>query len=270
MTGFIAYSSVLPRIKLGVTGWEVLRSPPLLIHVNVSGNLNETNIKNQIMAIKLFNPDYGFSLNQRFREKRFKFFISLLERVKSDKPIQILDVGGSEIYWERMNFTNNKNIFVTLLNLKKVPTKKDNFVSIKGDACDLSSFKDKQFDIVYSNSVIEHLFTFENQKKMATEIMRVGNAYYVQTPNYYFPIEPHWLFPFFQFLPFKIRVFLTKNFNLGHYKKAVSEEVAIKRVNKVKLLTEKQMKELFPTGKVYREILLGFVKSVTMFHFPEK
>jgi len=221
------------------------------------------------MAKKIFDPAFGNSLNQKFREKRFKFFISLLERVKLEKPIQILDVGGTEIYWERMGFGDNENIIVTLLNLEKVTTKKDNFISIKGDACDLSSIKDKQFDIVFSNSVIEHLYTFDNQKKMATEIMRVGKAYYVQTPNYFFPIEPHWLFPFFQFLPFKIRVYLTKNFNLGHYKKSASKEAAINRVSEVKLLTEKQMKELFPNGKIYRETILGFVKSITMYHFPE-
>ena len=222
------------------------------------------------MATKFLNPAFGESLNQRFREKRFKFFISLLEKVKSDEKIQILDVGGTETYWERMRFINNTNIIITLLNLEKVPTKKSNFLSIKGDACDMSLFKDKQFDIVFSNSVIEHLFSIENQKKMAAEIMRVGKSYFVQTPNYFFPIEPHWLFPFFQFLPFKIRVILTKNFNLGHYKKSVNEDDAIKRVSEVKLLTEKQMKELFPEGKVYLETILGLVKSITMYRFPEK
>jgi len=222
------------------------------------------------MATKFLNPAFGESLNQRFREKRFKFFISLLEKVKSDEKIQILDVGGTETYWERMRFINNTNIIITLLNLEKVPTKKSNFLSIKGDACDMSLFKDKQFDIVFSNSVIEHLFSIDNQKKMAAEIMRVGKSYFVQTPNYFFPIEPHWLFPFFQFLPFKIRVILTKNFNLGHYKKSVNEDDAIKRVSEVKLLTEKQMKELFPEGKVYLETILGLVKSITMYRFPEK
>ena len=179
-----------------------------------------------------------------------------------------MDVGGTEIYWERMGLDTN-NIVVTLLNLEHHKTNKDNFVSIKGDATNLSSFKDNHFDIVYSNSVIEHLFTFDNQKLMASEIMRVGKAYYVQTPNYYFPIEPHWLFPFFQFFPFKVKVFLTKNFNLGHYKKSTSKEAAIIRVSEVKLLTEKQMKELFPNGKVYRETFLGFLKSITMYHFPK-
>ena len=221
------------------------------------------------MATKIFA--FEKSLYQYFRKKRFKFFISLLERVKTDKTIQILDIGGTEIYWERMKFSNNTNVIVTLLNLEKVPTKNNNFISIKGDASDLSLFKDKQFDVVFSNSVIEHLFSFDNQEKMAAEVMRVGKYYYVQTPNYFFPIEPHWEFPFFQFLPFKIRVFLTKNFNLGYYKKTANEEDAIKLVSEIRLLTEKQMKRLFPGGKVYRETFLGvLVKSITLYSFLEK
>ena len=223
------------------------------------------------MALKFLNPTSGKSINQKFRENRFKFFTSLLDRIKSDETIQILDVGGTESYWERMQFTENTNIKVTLLNLEAVPTKRNNFISIKGDACDLSPFEDNHFDLIYSNSVIEHLFTLENQKKMAAEVRRVAKYYYVQTPNYYFPIEPHWLFPFFQFFPFSVRVFLTKNFSLGHYKKSKTKEKAIERVSEVKLLTERQMKnELFPDGKLYRETFLGLVKSITMYRFPEQ
>jgi hypothetical protein len=77
---------------------------------------------------------------------------------------------------------------------------------------------------------------------MAEEVRRVGKCYYVQTPNYYFPIEPHWLFPFFQFLPFPLKIFLSKNFDLGNYKKCKSETEAIVRVNRIRLLTETEMK----------------------------
>jgi hypothetical protein len=222
------------------------------------------------MVIEIFNPASENSINHRFRSKRFKFFLSLLEKVRSDKPIHILDIGGTEMYWERMKFVDATNVCVTLLNVEEVKTQKHNFISIKGDATDLSSFRDKEFEIVFSNSVIEHLFSVKNQIKMAREIMRVGKNYYVQTPNLYFPIEPHWLFPCFQFLPFKVRVFLTRNLDLGHYKKAVNEDEAIKRVNEVKLLTERKMRKVFPDGKVYREKFLGMVKSVTMYRFPEE
>ncbi len=219
------------------------------------------------MAINFLNPLSDKSLNQRFRAKRFKFFSALLYTVKSNKPLNILDVGRRENYWERMSYSDNNNVHITLLNLEKVITKNNNFTSIKGDASDLSLFKDKEFDIVYSNSAIEHLFSKANQKKMADEARRVGKCYYIQTPNFYFPIEPHWLFPFFQFLPFNVRVFLTRNLNLGHYKKAVNKEEAVQRINEVKLLTELEMKELFPDGKVYKEILFGLTKSITMYRF---
>ncbi|MBU6158220.1 MAG: class I SAM-dependent methyltransferase [Bacteroidetes bacterium] len=224
------------------------------------------------MKSSLFSPNNPKSINQKFREKRFKFFLSLFEKLSDgqplNKPIQILDVGGTEIFWEHMNFADNPNVEITLLNLFHVETKRKNFKSIIGDACDLSDYQDNHFDIVFSNSVIEHLFTFDNQKKMAQEIMRVGKNYYIQTPNYYFPIEPHWVFPFFQFLPFGLRVFLTQNFNLGHKKKTKNKKEAMNIVNEVKLLTEKKMKNLFPDGKVYREIFLWFfVKSITMYRF---
>jgi Methyltransferase domain len=222
------------------------------------------------MANKLFDPRHGKSFNQGFRAKRFDFFKSLLQKIDRGDPIKILDVGGTQIYWERMNFSGHDNVFITLLNLDLAPVSDANFSSIKGNACDLSEFEDNHFDIVYSNSVIEHLFTLENQQKMADEVRRVGKNYFIQSPNFYFPIEPHWLFPLFQFFPFGMRVWLTRNFNLGHYAKSASNADAVLRVKEVQLLTEKQMRSLFPEGDVYREHFLGLKKSITMYYFKSE
>ncbi len=236
------------------------------LNARIPKQLNPKNMeKNSILTP--YNPK---SINQKFREKRFAFFKDLMDQVDSTTPIKILDIGGTEPYWERMKLTESDKFTVTLLNLTVTPIKYKNFTSIKGDASDLSQFEDKHFDIVFSNSVIEHLFSKENQKRMADEIRRVGKYYYVQTPNYFFPIEPHWLFPFFQYLPFNVRVFLDRNFNLGHRKKSSTRAQAIEKVSEVKLLTEREMKKLFPEGQVYREYFLGLIKSVTMFHFPVK
>jgi len=221
------------------------------------------------MASKLFSAKSKNSINHKFREKRFKFYTDLLAKVPHDQPLRVLDIGGTEIFWERMNFLNDNQVYITLLNLKEVAVRNNNVTSIKGDACNLSEFKDNEFDIVFSNSVIEHLFTKENQRKMADEARRVGQYYYIQTPNYYFPIEPHWMFPFFQFLPFGIRVFLTRNLSLGHCKKSASKAAAINKVDEVKLLTEKEMKQMFPDGRVYREYFLGLKKSITLYRFPQ-
>ncbi len=220
------------------------------------------------MVLKFFNPAYQRSLNQYFRLKRFNLFIDLLKQSNVNKKVEILDIGGTESYWENMKFSEVKNVHITLLNLKTFSVRNKNFTSIKGDACNLSIFKDKQFDVVFSNSVIEHLFTFKNQKKMADEVRRVGKAYYIQTPNYFFPLEPHWLFPFFHFLPFEIRVFLTQNFNLGHHKKIREKESAADQVKEVRLLTKKEMSYLFPEGNIFFERAMGMVKSFTFYYFP--
>jgi SAM-dependent methyltransferase len=220
----------------------------------------------------LLNPVYKDSINQKFREKRFKFFISLLNKVKAEnpgRPVRILDIGGLEVYWERMNYLDTNDVHITLLNLEKNSTRSSNVVSVKGDATNLSEYKDGQFDIVHSNSVIEHLYDKANHKKMANEAMRVGRYYFVQTPNYWFPIEPHWLFPFFQWLPFGTRVFLTRHFNLGHYTKIPDKAAAKHLVSEINLITEKEMKALFPDGKVYREMFMGMKKSITMYRFPQ-
>jgi hypothetical protein len=214
----------------------------------------------------LFDPANRSSISQKFRERRFKFFRQLLGSVERSGPVQILDIGGTEEYWQSMDFTEDR-VEVTLLNLTEQPTSRTNFHAVVGNACDLSQYADKSFDIVFSNSVIEHLFTWESQQQMAREVIRVGKFYYVQTPNYWFPLEPHWLFPFFQYLPFSARVFLTKNFSLGHYPKTSSHPEAVKRVNEVRLLSIREMKTIFPNGQVYLEKFLGLNKSITMYSF---
>ena len=217
--------------------------------------------------IKLFNANYKSSVNQGFREKRFKFFKDLLDSVRKVGTINILDVGGTQSYWENMKFTSSNSIHITLLNLEAGEVANKNFSSISGDATDLSRFGDKHFDVVFSNSVIEHLYTFEAQQKMANEIRRVGRHYFVQTPNIYFPIEPHWVFPLFQFLPFGLRVWITKAYYLDSYPAESRKEIAIQRVKEVRLLTERDMRGLFPEAKIYREMFFGLKKSITSYFF---
>ena len=95
---------------------------------------------------------------------------------------------------------------------------------------------------------------------------RVGKHYYLQTPNRYFFIEPHFLFPLFQFLPLKVKTFLIKRFQLGYMSKAQTDEEAIQIANSVRLLTKKELEELFPDAEIKREKLLFFTKSFYLYH----
>jgi hypothetical protein len=204
------------------------------------------------------------SLSHRFRNKRFEFFLSKLKQLP--KPLRILDIGGTVAFWEAMQF-NEPDITITLLNLDAPPIVSYPFHAIQGDATNLSFIADKEFDLVFSNSVIEHLFTWENQQKMANEVCRVAKWHFIQSPNYWFPIEPHWVFPGFQYLPTTLQIWLTQHFNLGHIPQQKDPIKASEQVREIKLLTKQEMKSLFPQSGIYSEKLLGLNKSFVAYFF---
>jgi ubiquinone/menaquinone biosynthesis C-methylase UbiE len=117
------------------------------------------------------NPN---SLSNRMRFWRFQLFESLVATLP--RPLRILDVGGTNLSWENRGWVNRDDIQIVTLNLQADPKPFSNIESVIGDATDLSQFADASFDIVFSNSVIEHLFTLENQRRMAAEVRRVGKA----------------------------------------------------------------------------------------------
>jgi 2-polyprenyl-3-methyl-5-hydroxy-6-metoxy-1,4-benzoquinol methylase len=126
-------------------------------------------------------------------------------------------------------------------------------------------FREREFDIVFSNSVIEHVGKYEQQAQMAKEVLRVGRRYFLQTPNRFFPIEPHFVFPLFQFLPVFLRIWLVSHFDLGWHKKASDTQEAVALANSIRLLTRRELKELFPGGTVYREKFYGLTKSFIIY-----
>ena len=150
---------------------------------------------------------------------------------------------------------------VHLLNIYPVEVSLPGFVSRVGDGRDLSYYADQSFDIVFSNSVIEHVGSFAEQRRMACEIERVGKRYFVQTPNKFFPIEPHYHLPFFQFLPLSIKSWLHERFALGWAERADSPETANIQARSVNLLSKRQVRELFPNTQIIEEKFLGLTKS---------
>jgi 2-polyprenyl-3-methyl-5-hydroxy-6-metoxy-1,4-benzoquinol methylase len=210
------------------------------------------------------NPD---SLGNKFRSKRFAYFEHLFWKAFSGKEkINILDLGGTQDFWKDRSLLQDKNITITLLNLQAEPVSHPSLKSMGGDATHLPLFEDQSFDLVFSNSVIEHLYTFENQRKMASEIRRLGKKYFVQTPNKYFFIEPHYALPLMQFLPSSLVYSILTRTKLSRmqrwdpqYAKAYLEEI--------RLLSQKEMKQLFPEGQIYCEKFLGMNKSFTLHNF---
>lgn len=203
------------------------------------------------------------SLAIRLRLRRIALFRKLASSLP--KPVRILDVGGTEVFWERMGFAGDTDFLITLLNLFASETHYPNLTSVVGDGRDMRGYKDGEFDVVFSHSVIEHVGGYEDQQRMAREVQRVGKRYFVQTPNFYFPFELHFLFPFFQFLPLWLKVFLLRHLNLGWYGEIADKAEAARTANSVRLLKKRELARLFPEATILSEKFCGLVISLIVY-----
>lgn len=215
---------------------------------------------------KIYDHQRSDSLAANLRKKRLALFRELMTSIP--QPLKILDVGGRERFWQSAGFLDRemRNIKITLINInpREAQATHPNVKSVVGDARKMK-FEDNEFDVVFSNSVIEHVGNYNAQLQMAQEVMRVGKRYFVQTPNLYFPIEPHFVFPCFQFLPLKLRAWLMSHFDLGWHKRIVDKQEAMELVSSVRLLRKKEVLALFPNANLFEEKFFGLTKSFTVY-----
>ncbi len=211
--------------------------------------------------------DHPKSLGAKFRAKRTKNFEKLFFRnFNPEKSISILDVGGTDYFWKKSQIPNVPGVRITLLNLHLEKTTHPHIHSMIGDATDMKHFQDQKFDLVFSNSVIEHLYTFENQQKMAKEIQRVGRKYFIQTPYKYFPVEAHYAIPFAQFMPKKLLLYLLTKTKVSRFRRW-EPKAAQQYLDEIRLLNKSEMIRLFPGSKILKEKVLGMTKSLTAHNF---
>ena len=178
------------------------------------------------------------------RKKKFDLFIKILAPTKETK---ILDVGcGEGTFLEDLYIFRN-NITALDISDRNIKAFKKNYPGIKifKNNAKYMQFKAKSFDIIFSNAVIEHVGGFNEQKKYAREIRRVGRSYFITTPNKWFPFEPHYRLPLFQFVPKKIQRILANFFSLGNYPKGYWESI--------NLISSSQLKKLFPEATIIKQ-----------------
>jgi hypothetical protein len=199
------------------------------------------------------------SLADTFRQRRFAALRSRLDALQ--RPVRVLDVGGTVSFWERLGYAGADGIDVVLVNLEAQDSPHPNVVPLVGNALDLSAFGRNSFDAVISNSVLEHLPTLALQGRMAAELQRVGRRVYVQTPNRLFPVEPHFLFPFFALLPVGVRAALLQRMDLGWHRRQPDRAKALEDVRSIRLVTGGELDRLFPGATIERERVLGMTKS---------
>ena len=116
----------------------------------------------------------------------------------------VVDLGGRAGTWAAMSVRPDH---VDLVNLEDSPDAGLDWIdSHRADACSLPDhLRSRRYDLVFSNSVIEHVGGHERRERFAETVHQLAPAHWIQTPYRYFPIEPHWLAPGFQFLPIPAR-----------------------------------------------------------------
>lgn len=199
------------------------------------------------------------SFSNRMRGRRFELFESLTASLP--RPLRILDVGGTTAFWEQRGWAGRDDVQITLLNLSLQPTRHPDIRTVAGDATDLSVHRGRGYHVAFSNSVIEHLFDFEAQAAMAREMQSVAPAFWVQTPNYWFPMEPHFLVPGWQWAPEAARVAVIRRRTCGWRGPCPDAEDARRTVREIRLLRRAELRRLFPAGTIVDERFGGLTKS---------
>jgi hypothetical protein len=204
------------------------------------------------------NPN---SFSNKLRARRFRQFEAWAAAMP--RPLRILDVGGTNDFWDQRGWADRSDVEIYSLNLFPEKQRHENIHPLCGDATDLSQFAAGSFDVAFSNSVIEHLFTFESQRRMAKEIQRVGKSYWVQTPNFWFPMEPHFQVPGWQWMPLDLRIAIIRRQRCGWRGPCPDPSAARKLVEEVRLLSKRALHSIFPGATLIPERFCGLVKSWT-------
>ncbi len=224
-------------------------------------------LQRRIVYLKIMFLKLKSILHNYFRIKRLKAFAKSYPDLST---LSVLDVGGTPYMWDTLNKHFGlvpKHVILLNSNRVHLSSGNNNYETVVGDARKLP-FADGQFDLVFSNSVIEHVGNSLEKSEFAKECQRVGKELYVQTPNRWFPIEPHIIAFLIHWLPrnlykklhflsimYLYRTYLIlKNGNPG----CIHPD---RWADNADLLSYYQLKQLFPDHTIYKERSLGLDKS---------
>ena len=192
-----------------------------------------------------------------WRKRRFALFIRLMSPRASDT---LLDVGGYPAFWtshaQPVKRIDTLNLHEVRWNNQHAPNHA--IRTVVGDGCVLS-FLTKSYDIGFSNSVIEHVGSWEQQQQFASEIRRVARNLWIQTPAFECPIEPHYLTPLVHYLPRTVQKKIVRWCTLWGWLERPSPAKIESVVETTRLLRKSEMRQLFPDCQIITERMLWVI-----------
>ena len=200
-----------------------------------------------------------WAMMPRFRRKRMESFVRIM---RPSPRARILDVGGLPHLRGLPGFWENSvtEFNVTLLNLPGAyagfsKAELAPFNLIEADACSCS-WLPRGYDIIFSNSVIEHVGSRQRQQAFANFVRSSGTNYWIQTPSPCFPIEAHCNVPFWWLIPSKSRIKKIRDWRKTNHI-FLAQQMATTRAVSLDLL-----RSLFPDCAILNERFFGMSKSL--------
>jgi Methyltransferase domain len=208
----------------------------------------------ELVSNRLNNVDDPASISSALRARRWQ---RLLGTFPDLVELRVLDIGGEARFWRDRDV---HPAHVTMVNVFRQEVEEDWITAVAGDGCDLPEGLG-EFDLVFSNSVLEHVGGHWRRERFAEQVRGAAPRYWVQTPNRYFPIEPHFVFPFFQHLPVAAQVQVARAWPLGLAGWDKDREKLLREALEIELVSATEMARYFPDAELLREKVAGLTKS---------
>lgn len=196
-------------------------------------------------------------LTRRSRMSRFHLFMS---EMRPNARARLVDVGVTDTAWRSSNFMEANYPWrsqITAVSIDPVPTFQRQFPDVNVVIADGKSlpFPDQSFEIGFSNAVIEHVGSRDEQRKLVAEMLRTCQRVFIATPNARFPVDPHTLLPFAHWLPTRT----------WHRVLRVTGQGTWADLNRLNPLDARALRALFPRStpvRIVRQRFLGLTSVI--------